>query len=48
MSFGALADAYLEDMSRRLKENTMLTKKQLINKKVLSYFENKLYETSHL
>ena len=29
MSFGALVDAYLEDMSRRLKENTMLTKKQI-------------------
>ena len=42
MSFSSLVETYLEDMSHRLKKNTMLTKKLLINKKILPFFEKKV------
>lgn len=41
MSFGSLVESYVEDMSYRLKENTMQTKKVLIEQKILPYFKNK-------
>lgn len=41
MSFATFVDSYLEDMTNRLKENTLITKKQLINKHILPYFKNR-------
>lgn len=41
MTFSSLVDIYLEDIKPRIKYNTYLTKKQIIDKKVLPYFASK-------
>lgn len=41
MSFKGLYDVYIEDMSYRLKENTILTKKNIIEIKILPYFQKR-------
>lgn len=41
MSFATFVDSYLEDMTNRLKENTLITKNQLINKHIMPYFKNR-------
>lgn len=41
MTFQALYDLYLEDIRSRLKESTLLTKKQCIESRVLPYFKEK-------
>lgn len=41
MSFGSLVDTYLKDMSFRLKENTLRTKRVLIDLKILPYFKDR-------
>ena len=38
--FSALVSNYLEDMSHRLKESTLQTKRYIIDLKVLPYFKN--------
>lgn len=38
MSFESLCDLYFEDLSHRLRENTMITKKYIIKDKILPYF----------
>lgn len=40
MSFGAFVDIYLEDIKPKLKYNTYLTKKHIIEKKILPYFKS--------
>lgn len=41
MSFSSLVDAYFEDMSHRLKLNTIMTKRQIVTTKILPYFKDK-------
>lgn len=38
MTFSSMVDLYLADMSSRLRENTMETKRNIISKKVVPYF----------
>lgn len=38
--FGEFVEAYLEDMESRLKENTMITKRFIIELKILPYFKD--------
>jgi integrase len=41
MTFGAFVELYSSDMKTRLRQNTWLTKENIINKKLLPYFGNK-------
>lgn len=41
MTFKSLYELYIEDMAHRLRENTILTKKNIIEIKILPYFKNK-------
>ena len=41
MNFAAFVELYIKDMKPRLKENTWLTKKHIIETKILPYFEKK-------
>ena len=41
MKFAAFVEIYIKDMKPRLKENTWLTKKHIIETKILPYFEKK-------
>lgn len=41
MTFAAFVELYIKDMKPRLKENTWLTKKHIIETKILPYFEKK-------
>ena len=41
MNFAAFVELYIKDMNPRLKENTWLTKKHIIETKILPYFEKK-------
>ena len=41
MNFSAFLDIYIKDITPRLKENTWLTKKHIIETKILPYFEKK-------
>lgn len=41
MRFSVFVEQYIEDMKPRLKYNTFLTKKHIIEKKLLPYFENR-------
>lgn len=41
MTFGKFVELYLEDIKPRLKYNTWLTKKHIIDKKILPYFKDK-------
>ena len=38
MSFNSLYEMYLEDLSHRLRENTIMTKRHIIEKKILPFF----------
>jgi len=40
MAFGSLIELYVDDMKPRLRENTLLTKRYLIEKKILPYFKD--------
>lgn len=40
MTFEAFTELYTKDMKPRLKENTWLTKENIIQKKILPYFGN--------
>lgn len=42
LTFGQFIDEYYEDMEKRLKDNTMKTKKYIIEYKIRPYFQNKL------
>lgn len=42
MSFEKFVEIYMEDLKPRLKYNTWLTKKAIIDSKILPYFKNKL------
>jgi len=41
MNFASFVELYIKDMKPRLKENTWLTKKHIIETKILPYFEKK-------
>ena len=41
MNFSAFVELYIKDIKPRLKENTWLTKKHIIETKILPYFEKK-------
>ena len=41
MNFAAIVELYIKDIKPRLKENTWLTKKHIIETKILPYFEKK-------
>ncbi len=41
MTFKSLYELYIEDMAHRLRENTILTKKSIIEIKILPYFKNR-------
>ena len=41
MNFAAFVELYIKDIKPRLKENTWLTKKHIIETKILPYFEKK-------
>ena len=41
ISFGEFYDVYMDSMSKRLRENTLLSKKVLFEKKIVPYFKNK-------
>lgn len=38
MTFGSFVEIYLKDLESRIKKNTLLTKKQIIETKILPYF----------
>lgn len=40
MSFGSMVEIYLSDMDHRLKQNTIRTKKYLLDAKILPYFKD--------
>lgn len=42
MQFGAFVELYLKDKKPRIKHNTYLTKKYIINQKILPYFEKRI------
>lgn len=44
MTFRKLYELYIDDMSSRLKENTIITKKFIIENKILPYFEKRKVE----
>ena len=41
MTFGSFVKIYMDSMQNRLKENTLLTKQTIIEKKFLPYFKDK-------
>lgn len=41
ISFAEFYDVYMDSMAKRLRENTMLSKKVLFEKKIVPYFKNK-------
>lgn len=45
MTFNSLYELYIEDMSHRLKESSLLTKKSIIEIKILPYFKNRKVQT---
>ncbi len=44
MTFGSFVEIYLEDLKPRIKKNTFLTKKHIIETKILPYFEKRKLE----
>ena len=44
MTFGSFVEIYLEDLKPRIKKNTFLTKKHIIETKILSYFGKRKLE----
>lgn len=45
MTFQSLYDLYIEDMQPRLREHTLLTKKKIIEKKILPFFKDMTLES---
>jgi len=41
MMFGSFVELYLEDMGKRIRENTLRSKKYIIDLKILPYFEKR-------
>lgn len=41
MTFGSFVELYLEDMGKRIRENTLRSKKYIIELKILPYFEKR-------
>ena len=41
MTFGACVETYMDDMKHRLREHTMVTKRSVIEQKILPYFGKK-------
>ena len=41
MGFPQFVEIYMEDMKPRLKLNTFLTKRHIIDSKIIPYFQNK-------